>query len=72
MKIDNPEKYDFSPNRLKRLNPTLQRYVDDGKFAGVVALVARKGAPVFLEKFGYQDIESNKPMGFREIWVSRY
>lgn len=68
MKISDPIKFGFSPDRLKRLNPALQRYVDEGKLAGLVALVARKGTPVYLEKFGYQDLESKKPMDFNTIF----
>jgi CubicO group peptidase (beta-lactamase class C family) len=68
MMISDPTKYGFSPNRLKRLDSIFQRYIDEDKFSGLVALVARKGAPVYLEKFGYQDVESKKPMSFDTIF----
>lgn len=68
MKISDPTKFGFSTDRLKRLDSIFQRYVDEGTFAGLVGLVARKGSPVYLEKFGYQDVESKKPMEFDTIF----
>jgi CubicO group peptidase (beta-lactamase class C family) len=68
MRISDPTKFSFSPDRLKRLDSVFQRYVDEGTFAGLVALVARKGALVYLDKFGYRDVESKKPMEFDTIF----
>lgn len=42
----------LSPARLTHINTLMQRYVDDGKLAGVIATVARRGQTVYLEKFG--------------------
>jgi CubicO group peptidase (beta-lactamase class C family) len=68
MKVFAPDKYGFSPERLKQLDSIFQRYVDEGKFSGLIALVARKNARVYLEKFGYRDVESKKPMEFDTIF----
>jgi CubicO group peptidase (beta-lactamase class C family) len=57
-----PEEVGLSPERLQQLAPTLQKYVDDGKVAGSVALVARRGKLVFFEAFGQRDRESRSPM----------
>jgi len=40
----------------------MQCYVDRKMLAGIVKLVARRGGVVHFEKFGYQDIETSKPM----------
>jgi CubicO group peptidase (beta-lactamase class C family) len=57
-----PEDVGFSSERLERLSDVLQAYVDDGRLAGAVALVARHGKVAFLESFGYRDLESRSPM----------
>ena len=46
VKIAKPEELGFSGERLERINATMQRYVDEKKLAGVITLVARRGAVV--------------------------
>ncbi|MBN2391455.1 MAG: beta-lactamase family protein [Anaerolineae bacterium] len=58
----------FSRARLVRTNTLMQRYVDDGKLAGVIATVARCGQTAYMEKFGMMDIEADKPMQFNAIF----
>ena len=58
----------FSPARLTRIDSLMQRYMDDGKIAGVIATVARRGQTAYLEKFGMMDIEAHKPMQFDAIF----
>jgi CubicO group peptidase (beta-lactamase class C family) len=60
MDVVPPEDIGFSSERLERLNRGMQRYIDDGLFAGIVTLVARKGQVVHLEEYGYQDLASKK------------
>lgn len=50
----------ISIERLDRLNRGMQRYIDDGLFAGIVTLVARKGQVVHLKGYGYQDLAAKK------------
>jgi CubicO group peptidase (beta-lactamase class C family) len=57
-----PEEIGFSSERLQRINKVVQQYVDEGKVAGVVTLVARKGKVIHNEAFGMIDIENTKPM----------
>jgi CubicO group peptidase (beta-lactamase class C family) len=57
-----PEEVGFSSERLQRLGNVLQGYVDDGKLAGGVALVARHGKVAYLKAFGLRDRESGSPM----------
>ena len=40
----------------------MQAYVDDGRLAGAVVLVARRGRVAYLRSFGQRDIESGSPM----------
>jgi CubicO group peptidase (beta-lactamase class C family) len=46
----------------------MQSVVDQGKFSGVVTLVARQGKVVYLDAVGKQDIEANKPMAKDSIF----
>ena len=62
------ENVGFAPARLTRIDTLMQRYVDDGKLAGMIATVARRGQTVYLEKFGMMDIEAHKPMQFDAIF----
>src|SRR5262245_58208737 len=52
----------FAPERLTRLDALLQRYVDENRVAGVVALVLRDGKPVYERAIGWSDKESNRKM----------
>ncbi len=68
MRIDRPEDLGFSPERLERIGTAMQRYVDEEKLAGMVTLVARRGAVAHLEKFGFQDIQTRAPMELDTIF----
>lgn len=57
-----PEDVGMSSERLKRLSSVMDQYTKDGKMAGNVTLVARKGKIVYLEAFGESDIEAKKKM----------
>nr|AYJ09224.1 esterase [uncultured bacterium] len=52
----------FATERLEKIRPMLQRYVDDGAVAGVVTLVMRNGAVVHQDAVGWADKEARKPM----------
>lgn len=52
----------LAPERLQKIRPMLQRYVDDGSVAGVVAMVMRDGKVVYQEAVGWADKEARKPM----------
>ena len=62
MKLHPPDELGFSSERLRRVIKIMQQYVDDGKSAGIVTLVARWGAVVHLEKYGYQNLKENQSM----------
>ena len=62
MQTINPEHVGFSPRRLHRLDAVMRRYVDEGKLAGVITLLARRGEVAHCECFGRADIEDQTPM----------
>ena len=63
-----PEEAGFSASRLSRIDTVMQRYIEQGKIAGIITTVARRGKTVHLEKFGMMDIEAQKPMQFDTIF----
>jgi CubicO group peptidase (beta-lactamase class C family) len=52
----------FSAERLDRIRPMLQRYVDEGRIAGIVTMVLRDGIVVQQTAVGWADKEARKPM----------
>ena len=68
MKGCTPEKAGFSSERLRRVDAMAQRYIDEGKLAGLVTLVARQGHVVHFCKFGVQDLETGIPMDLDTIF----
>jgi CubicO group peptidase (beta-lactamase class C family) len=57
-----PHEVKLSPEKLAELKPALEKLVDDGKTAGVVALVARHGKVAYVTSIGYRDLASKAPM----------
>ncbi len=57
-----PEEVGLSSERLGRIRPLVQRYVDEGKYAGVMTLIARHGKVAYLDCVGMMDREAGKPM----------
>ena len=57
-----PEQVGFSTQRLARIRPQLEKYVEDNRLAGGSALIARHGKVIYFETFGVMDKESGKPM----------
>ncbi|HYU44330.1 MAG TPA: serine hydrolase domain-containing protein [Vicinamibacteria bacterium] len=57
-----PEEVGLLSERLQRLTDTFQGYVKDGRLAGAVVLVARRGKIVYSGAFGQRDIETHAPM----------
>ncbi|MGE3508430.1 MAG: serine hydrolase domain-containing protein [Vicinamibacterales bacterium] len=61
-------RHGFSVERLKRVDALLQRYVDEHRVAGAVALVLRDGQPVYERAVGWADREANRRMGMDTIF----
>jgi CubicO group peptidase (beta-lactamase class C family) len=62
LRPSSPDSVGLSAERLERLSNALQAYVDDGKVAGSVTLVARRGRIAYFEAFGNRDREANAAM----------
>lgn len=58
LKEANPELAGMSSERLKRIDKTLQEYVDKKWIAGGSAIIARDGKIVYYKGLGYDDIEN--------------
>jgi len=52
----------FDPGRLEVLRQTTRRFVDEGKHAGIITLLAREGKLVDVQTYGYRDVEKRLPM----------
>jgi len=63
-----PNSVGFSAERLERIGTVMQRYVAEGKIAGIIATVARRGQTAYREKFGFADVESGAAMQFDTIF----
>lgn len=61
-----PEEVGFSQERLDRIDPFMQRYIDENKLPGMITMVARQGKIVHFEKYGIMDI--GKPMELNTIF----
>ena len=63
-----PESVGLNPTRLKEASALLNQFVTDGKIAGAVASVARRGKVAYLETVGFQNLESRAPMTERSLF----
>ena len=50
------------PERVERIDRALQRYVDENRIGGAVALVLRDGQPVYERAVGWSDKEAGRRM----------
>ena len=57
-----PEEVGMSSERLDRLSLALESYVDEGRLAGTVTIVVRRGKIAYLEGIGHRDVEAQAPM----------
>ncbi len=55
-----PEEAGFSAEKLARIGPFLQKYIDEKKVPNIVTLVARHGKLVYYDARGYMDFETKK------------
>jgi CubicO group peptidase (beta-lactamase class C family) len=52
----------FAPDRLDRLHTRMKQFVDEGKHAGILTLIARNGHVVDVQAWGLRDREQQLPM----------
>ncbi|MFN0181214.1 MAG: serine hydrolase domain-containing protein [Gemmatimonadales bacterium] len=57
-----PDDIGLSAEALDRIAPALQAYVDSGKLAGIVGVVARRGKVGYARAVGWMDAERRVPM----------
>ena len=57
-----PETVGMSSDRLARIRPAMQAWVDRGTLAGVSAMIARRGQIVYFDQIGQLDKETGAPM----------
>ena len=57
-----PEEVGMSSARLGNVSALAQRYVDSGRWAGAISMIARGGSVVHFETFGQRDAEAGLPM----------
>ncbi|HEY6169111.1 MAG TPA: serine hydrolase domain-containing protein [Verrucomicrobiae bacterium] len=57
-----PRSAGFDPARLEVLHATTKRFVDEGRHAGIITLLARDGKLVDFQTYGFRDVEKRLPM----------
>jgi CubicO group peptidase (beta-lactamase class C family) len=57
-----PKSAGFDPERLEVLHERTRRFVDEGKHAGIITLLARDGKIVDFQAYGYRDVEKQLRM----------
>jgi len=57
-----PEEVGLSSSRLARIGEHLLQYVDSGKLAGTLTLIAGRGQIAYFEPLGHLEIERRRPM----------
>ena len=56
------EEAGFSEERLKRIAPAMQKYIDKDLTPGILTAIMRKGKIVHLTTQGYMDVENEIPL----------
>ena len=63
-----PEREGFSADRLARITEITQSYVDEGKLAGVITMVARRGRIVHFETVGNKGVDDKRPLAKDDLF----
>jgi CubicO group peptidase (beta-lactamase class C family) len=58
-----PESVGLSSERLARIKPHFQKYVDEKELSGIYVMVARNGKVVYQTAVGHADIATKRPYG---------
>lgn len=62
LQVGAPSDVGMSQEQLDRIRPAMQAYIDDGRLAGVMTMVARRGRVVHWEAVGMRDLEAADPL----------
>ncbi len=57
-----PDSLGLSAQQLEHVSRLLESYVESGKYAGIIGVIARNGRVGYEETFGWSDIERRKEM----------
>ena len=63
-----PAELGFDADRLGRIDRHFDRYVEDGRLPGWLAVVAREGRIVHVGSGGLRDIEAGAPVELDTVW----
>ena len=63
-----PEKVGLSSERLSRIERHFGRYVEDGRLAGWLAAVTRRGQVAYVARRGLRDREAGAPVEADTLW----
>src|SRR5882724_9396881 len=63
-----PETAGMSPERLKRIDNLIQKYVDNKSIPGAAAIIVHDGKIVYYKGIGYDDADMKAPMKKDEIF----
>lgn len=66
--IESPEVVGCSSERLARIKPVMQSYIDHHGFAGLSTMLARRGRVIHCEQVGWQDRERHTPLAADTIF----
>jgi CubicO group peptidase (beta-lactamase class C family) len=66
--LQSPESVGCSSERLARIGPVMQSYIDRRGFAGLSTMLSRRGRIIHFEQFGWQDRESRAPLSADTIF----
>ncbi len=61
-KIASPKSVGLNSDSLKVAEGVMQKYVDEGKLAGISTMVIKNGKMVERANYGYADLETKKPV----------
>ena len=67
MEVD-PAEVGFDPDRLRRIDEHFARYVDDGRLAGWLITVSRRGRLAHVSCYGARDAEAGLPVEPDTLW----
>ena len=60
--VTSPEAVGMSSDRLARIRPVMESYVNERGVVGISTMISRRGQIVHAEEFGYRDKEAGQPM----------
>lgn len=62
------EETGFSQDRLNRIKPFVQTYIDDNKLGGALTMIARKGKLIHFETYGMQNKKAGTAINSKTIF----